>query len=308
MPDIEYTVLNGVRKKLKDIGNDTYAEVVYAIGDGSGGSGATEATLVQVRDAIKAQIDIASSIWTDASGAYYVRRDLVNEGTGAITISFTDAAGAAAAPGAGLKPLAASNRQVTEEVFDAKAAGTGYAVGDVLARVLIVDTTLAEPAASAIWVNLMSGAVIAAPTAGTFERANETTGVRQVGAWNVGITGALPLPAGAATDAVLQALRDRIPSAMRTPGLLPVDTLGTPSVPRVLATGAAAVGVALTGTCRRISMYATQGTWYSISGAATASSHFIGAGERLDFDVPAGTTLSVLQETTSGSVRITELV
>jgi hypothetical protein len=55
-------------------------------------------------------------------------------------------------------------------------------------------------------------------------------------------------------------------------------------------------------------MYATQGAWYSISGAATTSSHYIAAGERLDFDVPANTTVSVLREATDGSIRITELV
>jgi hypothetical protein len=55
-------------------------------------------------------------------------------------------------------------------------------------------------------------------------------------------------------------------------------------------------------------MFATQGVWYSISGTATSSSHYIGANERLDFDVPASTTISVLRETTDGSIRITELV
>lgn len=99
----------------------------------------------------------------------------------------------------------------------------------------------------------------------------------------------------------------RVPAAI-TPGLLPVDTLATPSTPRVQAVGAAAVGIALTTTCRRISMYATQGTWYSLSGTATATSHYIAAGERLDLDVPANTTVSVLRETTDGSIRITELV
>lgn len=92
-----------------------------------------------------------------------------------------------------------------------------------------------------------------------------------------------------------------------TPGLLPVDTLATPAVPRVLATSASSQNIALTPTCRRVSMYATQGTWYSISGTATATSHYIGTGERLDFDVPASTTIAVLQETTAGSIRITEL-
>lgn len=91
-------------------------------------------------------------------------------------------------------------------------------------------------------------------------------------------------------------------------GRLPVDSLGTPGAPRVQATGAAAASIVLTATCRRVSMYATTGTWYSISGAATATSHYIGPGERIDIDVPANTTISVLQETSAGSVRITELV
>lgn len=98
----------------------------------------------------------------------------------------------------------------------------------------------------------------------------------------------------------------RVPAAI-TPGLLPVDTLGTPSTPRMQATTNAAASLALTTTCRRVSIYATQGAWYSISGVATATSHYIAAGERLDFDVPASTTISVLRETTDGSIRITEL-
>ena len=110
-----------------------------------------------------------------------------------------------------------------------------------------------------------------------------------------------------ATEDTLEALNTKIPS-QAIPGLLPVDTLGTPGVPRVQATSGTAANIVLTSTCRRVSMFATQGTWYSISGTATSSSHYIGAGERLDFDVPASTTISVLRETTDGSIRITELV
>lgn len=89
--------------------------------------------------------------------------------------------------------------------------------------------------------------------------------------------------------------------------LVLVDTLGIPGAPRVQATSGTAANIVLTATCPRISMYATTGTWYSISGTATATSHYIGPGERLDFDVPPGTTVSVLQESSAGSVRITEL-
>lgn len=112
---------------------------------------------------------------------------------------------------------------------------------------------------------------------------------------------ASPVPTADATVA------NRLPSAFLTPGLLPVDVLGSPGVARVQATSGTAASIVLTTTCRRISMYATQGTWYSLSGTATSSSHYIAAGERLDFDVAANTTVSVLQETSAGSIRITEL-
>jgi hypothetical protein len=148
-----------------------------------------------------------------------------------------------------------------------------------------------------------SGSITAAGVNGTLAQAVQ------------GITGgvpvpvsaaALPLPTGAATETTLSALNTKIPN-QGIPGLLPVDTLGTPGAPRVQATSGTAANIVLTTTCRRVSMFATQGAWYSISGTATSSSHYVGAGERIDFDVPASTTISVLQETTAGSIRITEL-
>ena len=99
-----------------------------------------------------------------------------------------------------------------------------------------------------------------------------------------------------------------MPDTPFTPSLLPVDTLGQPGVPYVQATSGTAANIVLTATCRRVSMFATQGAWYSLSGTATATSHYVGAGERIDFDVPASTTISVLQETAAGSIRITELI
>jgi hypothetical protein len=109
-----------------------------------------------------------------------------------------------------------------------------------------------------------------------------------------------------ATEITLSALNTKIPGQAIL-GLLPVDTLGSPGSSQVRTTSGTAANIVLTTTCRRVSMFATQGTWYSISGTATNSSHYIGTNERLDFDVPASTTISVLQEMTAGSIRITEL-
>lgn len=107
-------------------------------------------------------------------------------------------------------------------------------------------------------------------------------------------------------EALIGVTNTRLPAAT-TPGLLPVDALATPLVPRNQNTSATATAIVLTTTARRISMYATAGTWYSLTGAATSASHYIAASERLDFNVPASTTVSVLQETAAGVVRISEL-
>ena len=169
--------------------------------------GATEATLLQVRDAIKAQASIASTLWTDNSGSYYVRRDVIHPDTGTVAVTFCAPDGSAAVPGAGLRPLSSADRDVAEALFDATGAGTGYAAGDVLARVLIIDVTQSTPSVTAIWVNLGTGAVIAAPAQGTYESANETVSVRQSGVWSVSVSS---LPATAATEATLASVLTKL--------------------------------------------------------------------------------------------------
>lgn len=112
-------------------------------------------------------------------------------------------------------------------------------------------------------------------------------------------------------DATLGTYRDLtaadLSGAKNSSGQQVVDTLATPGAARMLATSSAASSVSLSPNCRKISMYSTQDAWYSISGTATTSSHFIGKGERLDFSVPANTTISSLRDTTDGALRITEL-
>jgi hypothetical protein len=171
------------------------------------------------------------------------------------------------------------------------------------AFVTLVNPDTGEPYTASGGGGGGSGSITAAGVNGTLAQAVQ------------GITGgvpvpvsaaALPLPTGAASEATLAALNTKVPVQI-VPGLLPVDALATPGAPRVQATSGTAANIVLTSTCRRVSMFATAGTWYSISGTATDTSHYISANERLDFDVPTSTTISVLQETAAGSVRITEL-
>ena len=169
-------------------------------------------------------------------------------------------------------------------------AGTAYTVG--------ANPRPWSPATQAVTGPLTDAQLraTAVPVSGTFWQATQPVSAAS-----------LPLPSGAATETTLSALNTKVPS-QNVPGLIPVDTLGTPGTARSQATSGTAANIALTTTCRRVSMHATAASFYSISGTATSSSHYIGAGERLDFDVPASTTISVLQVTAAGTVYVTELV
>lgn len=82
---------------------------------------------------------------------------------------------------------------------------------------------------------------------------------------------------------------------------------------RSLAIGAASANVALTSTCRFVSLICTGGTHchYAIGvGAqtATSSSHYLKTGERIIIGVPAGANIAVIQGTgASTTLFITEL-
>ena len=114
----------------------------------------------------------------------------------------------------------------------------------------------------------------------------------------------------------LEAIRDRLPANFLTPGLLAVDTLGTPGLTwHLSATSAASSPLAIPTTVRRVSIDARVDCWVRFGGAAAAVpagnyglSFPVAAGAIKDFATPAGTTVSVLRAgTTDGSVFVTEL-
>jgi hypothetical protein len=92
-----------------------------------------------------------------------------------------------------------------------------------------------------------------------------------------------------------------------------VEPLGIPAVARQLAAGSASVNTTLTSTCRRISVRAVGADIRyrigSTSQTASATSHFIANGERLDLAVPATPNIAVIRNaTTSGTLEVTELI
>ncbi|MEH1976087.1 MAG: hypothetical protein V7L02_23310, partial [Nostoc sp.] len=186
-----------------------------------GPNAATDTTLQQVRDAIKAQINFATSLFTDNSGAFFVRREAVNEGTGVFTTTFTDPLGNAATPGAGLRPLASADKDTLTDFYDVLTSGTGYSVGDLLARVAILDVNSGTPSATFVWLNLTNGTILSsAPVSANIERANENVGARQIGTWNFN------LPTGAASQTDIQEVRDRIGNTAIAGATMPSGGVG----------------------------------------------------------------------------------
>jgi len=126
---------------------------------------ATETTLLAVKTAIQAQLDLAATLWTDDSGSFYLRRDVVDQGTGSISVAFTDPSGTTATPGAGLRPASTSqDLQVINSFFDATSGGTGYSSGDLIARIVTLNAKTSPPTVVvSSWLNLTTGAILGTP-------------------------------------------------------------------------------------------------------------------------------------------------
>ena len=261
---------------------------------------ATEATLQAIKAALLAQVDFESSLVTDGS-AFYVRRETANEGTGVITVSFTDMAGNAASPVvANLVPAASSNTRVVETaLFDVTTAGTGTSVGDVIARVIVYDTK-ANAIAAAYWHNLTTGAALAsAPAAGSV--------IEQV----------RNLAAGAATSALqtacntsLASIDGKVPAkgqaamAASTPVAIASDQSPVPVVQG--ATSAFAVqrttNIGTTGTLvsaadtinrRTVRNTGSIALEFVAQGAAYGTGHPLPVGESFTFDAAGRTTAAI---------------
>ena len=92
-----------------------------------------------------------------------------------------------------------------------------------------------------------------------------------------------------------------------------VEPLGAPGLARQLTASSTSANTALSGGIFRISIRAVGADIrFSVGPSAqtaTASSHFIANGERLDFAVPNGANIAVIRNaTTDGTLEVTELV
>lgn len=187
---------------------------------------ATEATLGNILT--KLGTARTETLWTDDTGAYFVRVD--NAGT----ITWTDTSGTtSSAPGTGSRPAAGATILLDRSSYQAIAAATGYSIGDLLDHIVTTD-----PATGAViahfWLNTTTEAKLAsAPSAAN-------------------ITPLSPLPSGAATAAnqatantSLAAIAAAAASSTPSPVYLATDGLsnnGTTLTPQFAKIAASASG------------------------------------------------------------------
>ena len=146
----------------------------------------------------------------------------------------------------------------------------------------------------------MSGYLVGRSSTGR----DNTAQVTDDGALKVNISGSDPdgsIPVdGPLTDTELRA------------SSVDVEPLGLPTVARQLSAGSSSANTALTSTCRRISIKAIGADIrYAIgstSQTASATTHFIGNGERLDLAVPETPNIAVIRGgSTDGTLELSEL-
>lgn len=217
---------------------------------------------------------------------------------------------------------AGSDRELVVTTYRCTSAFTGASVGDTITATQVIDVTSTPTTVGTIWRNQTTAADLAsAPSAANLEIVGAgalTNAQLRSAPVDVSAT-ALPLPSGAATSAAqdagntsLASIDTKLP-AQATPGLLPVDTLGSVGAARQLAAGDSSANTALTASTRRISIHArgadiryAVGTGAQTANAAT--SHFIASGERLDLDVPASSQIAVIRAgSTDGTLELSEL-
>lgn len=91
------------------------------------------------------------------------------------------------------------------------------------------------------------------------------------------------------------------------------EPLGIPAVARQLTATASSANTALTTTCRRASFYARTADLRFLIGStsqnASATSHYLGVGERVDIRLPATPNVAVIRAgVTDATLEVTELL
>jgi hypothetical protein len=186
---------------------------------------AANATLASILSQL--QVSRVETVWTDDTGAYFIRLDAAG------TITWVTPAGATSTgPGTGARPVGGSSVVSDTTRWQAVVAVSGsYAVGDYLSHVVVTDAAT-DLVLSNFWINTTSGTtVVSAPPSGN-------------------VTAVAPLPTGAALDASIQAVKSALGSPLQQGGAVYDESYAQhPSAYyQVVATASAQTLAALIGT------------------------------------------------------------
>jgi hypothetical protein len=216
-------------------------------------------------------------------------------------------------------------RQATSYTFNALAKTITFSgfIPASLESILFVDnrttgTLMLAPAGGALLTGTYVSPVLtlAVPTGGMLNTDDLLIFVDD-GSATVAISAtSLPISVGAATSSLqgignstLNSINVKIPAPVN--GLVPVDVLSIPGQPRSVVAVSTSTNLALTTTCRRISITARDANIRFSVGvgaqSASATSHYIWQGERLDFSVPATANIAAIRAgTLDGTLEISE--
>jgi hypothetical protein len=136
-------------------------------GGGAGGVGpsATESTLAAILAQIKSDRAIASQLFTDATGAAYLRVLSYNQETNSYESATLTLAGAPYTPTLPETPLSKSDLDTTETSWSIVTAGTGYSIGDVVSQYTFLSQSPPTVVAT-LWFNQSTQLAISAPLSG----------------------------------------------------------------------------------------------------------------------------------------------
>lgn len=129
--------------------------------------GATEATLQLVLSQLQSMKDFEETVWFDRTNTslWYIRRVVFNEQTQSYVISFTDISGAPATPTIAnlVQANSSSGYETVTYSYKAIANGTGYAIGDYIQELQIINSSFVVVAT--IWFNRTQNSILSpAPT------------------------------------------------------------------------------------------------------------------------------------------------
>ncbi len=227
---------------------------------------ATESLQNQILSAIKAQIDLETNVFQDNSGAYYILRTSVDEGTGVVTQAWVDLAGNPATPGAGLRPVGAdSSIKVSTTTYIAINSGTGYTTSDMISLLTIVNMGVNPFDVNTSWVNVSTDTVIGAPPFAdlsdplsslltqllsglTTNNTQMTDGSQKTQVTNFPATQAvsvasLPLPTDAATETTSTGINNNLTNAYATLQSIQPDVATIVNIASAINTDTSAISV-----------------------------------------------------------------